>query len=259
MTGRVRAALTLSTFLCMTLPCMAVQQFFLLAWPSMAARFPQAYHKRLAKILGVKVNINGCVPEKGPALIVANHVSWLDIVILSTAAKLSFVAKREVGTWPLFGSLARLQRSVFIERDRRHATGTGRDEMKTRLANGDVLVLFAEGTSGDGNSVLPFKSAYFGAADLEGVAIHPCTIAYSGHRNLPMNRRMRPFYAWYGDMELPIHLWEAVSNGPIEVDLIFHEPRKMTDPKARKEIARDCEADVRRGLSLALHRRRDLR
>jgi 1-acyl-sn-glycerol-3-phosphate acyltransferase len=259
MTNRVRAVLTLSAFVGMTLPCMVVQQFFLWAWPGMAARFPQAYHRRLAKVLGVKVNVTGHVPGKGPALIVANHVSWLDIVVLSTAAEVSFVAKREVAGWPFFGTLARLQRSVFVDRDRRHATGTGRDEMKERLARGDILVLFAEGTSSDGNGVLPFRSAFFAAADLEGVAIHPCTIAYSGHRNLPMNRRMRPFYAWYGDMELPRHLWEAMSHGPIEVDLIFHEPRKLTDPRARKELARCCEEDVRRGLALALHRRCELR
>lgn len=256
--SRLRATITLLAFAGMTVPLMPVQQLFLWTWPGMARRFPHHYHRWVAKLLGVKVTVGGRAPETGPALVVSNHVSWLDIVILSAAAPVSFVAKREVGGWPFFGSLARLQRTVFVERERRHATANSRDEMRDRLAAGDVLVLFAEGTSSDGSRVLPFKSAFFGAADLEGLSVYPCTIAYSGHRNLPMTNRLRPLYAWYGDMELPPHLWEAVSSGPIEVDVIFHEPRNMQEAGNRKRLAAVCEETVRQGLIGALHRPRKI-
>ena len=152
-------------------------------------------------ILGLKVKCIGERPDQA-CLIAANHVSWLDIPVLSAALPVSFVAKQEVSGWGIFGSLARLQRSVFVNRDRRHTTGESRDEIQERLKAGDTLVLFAEGTSTDGNRVLQFRSAFFASAETDGLIVQPVTIAYDGHWGLPMTRRRRPFYAWYGDMEL---------------------------------------------------------
>ena len=198
-------------------------------------------------------SVVGEVSRQGPLLIASNHVSWLDILVLSSVAPLSFVAKREVAGWPFFGSLARLQRTVFVDRERRHATRGARDEMRERLEAGDILVLFAEGTSGDGRSVLPFKSAFFGAAETPGVLVQPVTLAYRGHRNLPMNRRLLPFYAWYGDMELAPHLLGALRAGPIEVTVVCHPPVSPGGELSRKALARHAEEEVRRGLVLALH------
>ena len=152
-------------------------------------------------------------------LIVANHTGWLDIVIFSAVAPISFVAKSEVGSWPFFGTLARLQRTVFVERTRRSQTGEARDSISARLAQGDTLVLFPEGTSSDGNSVLPFKSALLGAAesvlaDGHHVTVQPVSTAYTGSHGIPMGREARPLYAWYGDMELVPHLWEALEGRP---------------------------------------------
>ena len=118
---------------------------------------------------------------------------------------------------------------------------------------GDILVLFPEGTSSDGHRVLPFKSSFFGAAEHEGVLVQPVTIAYRGHRNLPMNRRLRPSYAWYGDRDLPPHLWEALSTGPIEVTIICHPALSLSGEATRKHLAAHAEDVVRRGLVLALH------
>ena len=99
--------------------------------------------------------------------------------------------------------------------------------MRERLRAGDILVLFPEGTSGDGRSVLPFKSSFFGAAEYPGVLVQPVSLAYRGHRNLPMDRRMLPSYAWYGDMDLAPHLLEALATGPVEVTVICHEPLSL--------------------------------
>jgi 1-acyl-sn-glycerol-3-phosphate acyltransferase len=186
-------------------------------------------------------------------LIASNHVSWLDIVVLSSMAPVSFVAKKEVASWPLFGSLARLQRTVFIDRDRRHSTGKARDDMRERLLAGDMLVLFPEGTSSDGRRVLPFKSSFFGAAEIDGVLVEPVSIAYRGQRNLPMNRRLMPSYAWYGDMELASHLLEALSTGPVEVAVTCHPPLSRSGELSRKALARHAEQQVRKGVALALH------
>ena len=138
---------------------MPLQWLFLKLRSPAARTFPNRYHKFVAALFGMHIRIVG-KPDTGEGvLMVANHTSWADIVIFSAATPLSFIAKAEVARWPLFGSLARLQRSVFVERQRRSATGETRDAIRDRLLAGDTLLLFPEGTSHDGNTVLPFKSA----------------------------------------------------------------------------------------------------
>ena len=253
--SRLRAALVLLSFASLTLPLMPVQQLFVWFWPRMASAFPMYYHRLVLRILDVRVSIDGEALKQGPTIFAANHVSWLDIVILSSVAPVSFIAKRDVKSWPFFGALAQLQRTVFVDRDRRHTTGTSRDEMRERMKAGDMLVLFAEGTSGDGARVLPFKSAFFAAAEHHGVSVQPLSVVYTGQRNLPMTRRMRPLYAWYGDMEMPPHLWGAAGRGPIEVKIICHAPLSIADHGNRKTMAKQAEEAVRQGLVHSLHGR----
>ena len=251
--SRLRASIILAGFAGLTLPLMPLQQLFVWFWPHMARVFPMHYHRMVLRVLGVRVNIEGEVIQKGPAILASNHVSWLDIVILSSVAPVSFVARHDVNGWPFFGSLARLQQTVFVDRNRRHTTGTSRNEMQDRLSAGDILVLFAEGTSGDGASVLPFKTAFFAAADRPDVTVQPVTVVYSGHRNLPMTRRLRPLYAWYGDMDLPPHLWKALASGPIEITVQAHALLTLADVGNRKVLAKTVEDTVRAGLVHSLH------
>jgi lyso-ornithine lipid O-acyltransferase len=254
--SRFRACLRLSAFVALTLPLMPVQQLFLWTRAGSMRTLPMRFHRIVTRILGIEVKLKGELPHKGPLLIASNHVSWLDIVVLSSVAPVSFIAKKEVNAWPFFGSLARLQRTVFVDRNRKRQAGEARDEIAERFQAHDILVLFAEGTSGDGASVLPFKTALFAAAEKDDVKVQPVTLAYTGHRNLPMTRRLRPFYAWYGDMDLPPHLWQALKMGPIEVSIICHP---LLDPAAgRKELARTAETQVRSSLARTLHGRDEI-
>ena len=245
--------MVIAFFVALTLPLMPLQQLFIWFFPRMARTFPMHYHRLVCRILGVRVAVTGEIAQQGPLLLASNHVSWIDIVALSSVAPVSFVAKREVASWPFFGSLARLQRTVFVDRGRRHATAGSRDDMRERLMTGDIMVLFAEGTSGDGRSVLPFKSSLFAAAEIPGVLVQPVSLAYGGHRNLPMTRRLLPAYAWYGDMDLIPHLLGALRNGPIEVTIVCHPPLSLNGELNRKALARHAEEQVRQGLMLALH------
>src|SRR5437868_15446574 len=111
-----------------------------------------------------------------------------------------------------------------------------------RLARHDTLVLFAEGTSSDGARVLPFKTAFFAAAETPGVLVQPVTLAYRGHWGAPMTRRRRPFYAWYGDMDIRPHLWEALALGPSEAESICPEPLTIAEAGARQAVARVARA-----------------
>jgi len=249
----IRAAIILAVFLILTLVLIPFQ--WLLVTLRLPARrtFPHRYHRMVAHLFGIRVRVVG-TPPRGATLILANHTSWLDIVTFSAVAPLSFIAKSEVGSWPFFGTLARLQRTVFVTRARRSETGQARDAIAERLRQGDVLVLFPEGTSSDGNRVLPFKSALLGAAEAElpggsRVPVQPVSSAYVAREGIPMGRENRPLYAWYGDMELVPHLWEALKAGPLDVVMQFHEP---LSPMERKELARIAGDIVRKGQADAL-------
>jgi 1-acyl-sn-glycerol-3-phosphate acyltransferase len=215
----------------------------------------------MARLFGVRIKTIGKPLTGEGVLIVANHTSWIDIIVFSAVGHVSFVAKAEVATWPLFSTLAKLQETVFVERTRRHATGQARDLIRERLLAGDTLVLFPEGTSNDGNMVLTFKSALMGAvearlADGKGgeraVRVQPVSTAYVSLQGMPMGRENRPLFAWYGDMELVPHLWEALKTGPIDVIVEFHPPMDVDQLGGRKALAARAEAVVRRGQSRAL-------
>jgi 1-acyl-sn-glycerol-3-phosphate acyltransferase len=218
-------------------------------------RIPLLYHRRVTGILGVAVEVRGAPSTHHPTLFVANHASYLDITVLGSLMPCCFVAKSEIADWPGFGVLAKLQRSVFVDR-KRGTSGRQRDEMTRRLEAGDDLVLFPEGTSGDGTFVLPFKSALFSVAERrphgEPLLVQPVSIAYTLLDGVPMGRYLRPFFAWYGDMDLGSHLPQALGMGDLTVVVEFHEPVTLDDFGSRKALATYCESAVSRGLSAAL-------
>ncbi|MCP1336417.1 lysophospholipid acyltransferase family protein [Futiania mangrovi] len=253
--GRLRAITLLSLFAAWTLALMPVQWAALRLPGRAKVRIPHLYHRSLLRLFGLRMRVTGAPVAPGPVLIVANHQSWVDIVTLSALTELSFIAKGEVGTWPFFGTLARLQRTVFVDRTRRNHTGRQRDEIRARLDAGDRLVLFAEGTSNDGNRVLPFRTALFGAVELSGTpapCVQPVSVAYTRLHGLPMGRTYRPIVAWYGDMDLAPHLWDWLKAGPMDVEIHVHPPVDPAETGDRKRLARRCETDVRRGLRALL-------
>lgn len=258
----LRAAAILATFFILTVAGIPWQ------WSAVRFRlarrktFPHRYHRFLCRLFGIRLIIVGEPIQDRGVLMVSNHTSYFDILILSGAARLSFVAKSEVASWPFFGLMAKLQETVFVARERRSQTGEARDVIRQRLQEGDALVLFPEGTSNDGNRVLPFKSALMGAAetevgtDLQGHARHvpvqPVSVTYVGLHGIPMGREYRPFFAWYGDMELVPHLWEAVKMGPLDVVVEFHPPLTVDSAGGRKALAVAAEKIVRAGQVRAL-------
>ena len=245
----LRPYLRAIAFLGLTLPLIPVQQILLWVAPSAARQLPHHYHRMVCRILGIRLEVEGVKP-KGAALLVSNHVSWADIPVLSGVLPVSFVAKVEVGRWPFFGTLARLQRSVFIDRQRRHQTGKSRDELTERLHASDAVVLFPEGTSHDGKEILPFKSSYFGAVENRDIPIVPVILAYRLVNGLPVTGRQRPSLAWYGDMDLLPHLWSFLKQGPVQVTVRFLDPLPAAN---RKQLAGTAEAQIRAGLVELLH------
>lgn len=248
----------IAVYLAFTLLLMPVQALGLLLRQGWVARLPRFYHRGCCRILGLRVRRIGRPTSARPVLFASIHISYLDITVLGSLLPASFIAKREVREWPLFGWLARLQRSIFIDRQVR-STRTQRDSIAARLAAREALILFPEGTSGNGNRVLPFKSALFGVAEQPGsgtVAIQPVSIAYTRLDGIPIGRLLRPLFAWYGDMAMAPHLWTVLGLGTVEVVVEFHPPSSLAQCGSRKALARYCEEQVGAGLASALSGRR---
>lgn len=223
---------------------------------------PIRYHRTLCKALGIRIETFGQPVKEPGALLAANHTAYLDILVLSAVIPVSFIAKSDVAGWPLIGTLARMQRTVFVERARRSKTAEQRDQIRERLEEGGVIVLFPEGTSSDGNRVLPFKSALMSSADgyykppqgkPRRVIVQPVSVAYTRVHGMPMGREFRPYFAWYGDMDLVPHLWELFCLGPVDVVVHYHPPLTIDQFNgSRKALAEACEAAARSGVAHAL-------
>ena len=245
----------LALYLAWTVGLMPVQVIGLALRRRWTSRLPVFYHRWCCRILGFRIRVVGTPTAERPVLFAANHISYTDITILGSVIPGSFIAKAEVADWPFFGWLAKLQRSVFVDR-RVRSIATQRNAISDRLAAGDALILFPEGTSGDGNRVLPFKSALFGAAQmgksLPPVIVQPVSLAYTRLDGIPIGRLYRPFFAWYGAVDLAPHMWSMVGLGTVEVVVEFHPPTFLSDCGSRKALAGYCHARIAGGVAGAL-------
>ncbi|MGB8843315.1 MAG: lysophospholipid acyltransferase family protein [Aliidongia sp.] len=220
----------------------------------LAVSLPLFYHRHTATLLGLRVEIRGRQLRDEPVLFVANHASYTDMEVLGSMIPASFIAKAEVGTWPLFGLLARLQRTVFINRRARDAVEQ-RDSLAQRLQERGNLILFPEGTSNDSLHVRPFKSALFAAAEVRidgrALAVQPVSVAYTRLNGIPIGRDFRPFFAWYGDMQLVGHLWRMIGFGTVDVIVQFYPPVTLDQFGSRKRLADHCWRIISDGAAAA--------
>ena len=250
-----RAAIKLILCSQVVLAFVVVQWPLLRLWPAAARMYPVWIDRTLLGILGVRVVLDGELAKDSPTLIVSSHSSWIDILSIGSIGPASFVSKQEVRDWPFVGFLATLIRTIFIDRSRRQATGSATEKLAERLIAGDRMVLFPEGTSSDGNRVLPFKSAVIGAvekavlgSDIGDMAIQPMAVAFVRQRGLPMSRTDRHFFTWYGDMDFAPHVWGVMMNTPVEIVITVGEPLRHSQYPNRKDMTRQLEVEVRRML-----------
>jgi 1-acyl-sn-glycerol-3-phosphate acyltransferase len=270
----LRAAVRLTLYLAMTLALIPLQAAALAVGGRLAERLPVFYHRQCWRILGLRVECRGAMSAARPTLFVCNHSSYTDITVLGGLIPGCFVAKAEVAGWPFFGLLAKLQRTVFVDR-RRGSTAGQRDTMAQRLRAGQNLILFPEGTSNDGNRLLPFRSALFSVAErrsdgdgaggngggggaAEGaLTVQPVSIVYARLNGIPIGRSLRPFFAWYGDMELVGHLLRLAGLGNVTVVVEFHPPVSLEAFGSRKALAEHCQRVVAEGMARAIAGRDD--
>ena len=258
--SRFGIALRVAVLMAALLVLLPVQALALRAKWRLAGTIPVRFHRLFLALFGIRVSMRGVAPESGvPTLVLANHVSWLDISIVAATVPLSFIAKTEIAGWPVFGLLAKLQRCIFLDRGRKAATAEVNDIVAERLARGEVIVLFPEGTTGDGNRLLPFRSSLVGAARAaligEGgrdpharvgaIRLQPLALAYTRRNGMPVTRRERPAIAWYGDMDLLPHLAAFLREGPIDAVLVWGEPITFDAATNRKHATASAETTIR--------------
>lgn len=241
-----------------TAMAIVIQSVLILIPGAAKMAFSRLYWNVLCRLIGLNVRVIGAVAERSadgrPVVFVSNHSSWLDVLVLGSRLPACFIAKEQVGTWPVIRTIARLGRTVYVRRSR-SSTGRERDDMVARLAGGDNLILFPEGTTSDGSRVLPFRSAFLSIAELPVTQaghtpiIQPVSVVYDRLAGLPTGRAARPLFAWYGDMDIGSHFWRLAQYKGLRVSVLLHQPLDPEQFASRKALTAAVFAIVADGAS----------
>ena len=203
------------------------------------------WSRRLLRILRIEARVHG-QPTAGLAgnmLIVANHVSWLDIFVLNTLQPARFIAKSELKRWPLVGRFATNAGTLFIDRARRHDTHKVNRHAAEVLAHGDVIAIFPEGTTTDGRDVLPFHGALLQPIVDAGGQVQPIAIRY-----LDRDGRHSLAPAYIGDMTFGQSFWRVTGERSLTVELFLVAPLPAQH-RHRRELSLAAEAAIRQALA----------
>jgi len=248
------AGLKMAAFALLVILVIPTQGLFVLLYKGRAAYYiPQLWHNAVRLVFSVKYRVEGTPFTDAQTLYMSNHLSYLDIIVIGSILRASFVAKKEVASWPVFGLLCRLQQTAFISRDKNDAAKE-KNALGNMLARGKSLIIFPEGTSTDGREVRPFKSSLFSLALNENypdMYVQPVTVVLeSVNGRAVQGQQDRDLYAWHVDMtmEMPEHLWRFAKSRGAGVVVKFHEPLKASEFQDRKILAKRCHERVSRGL-----------
>jgi len=258
--ARIRAVLAVLALLIVSAVIIPIHLLLLWLKHPWRNRLPRVWHRTALRLIGIRVITHGALERHRPMLIVSNHSSWLDILVLGSVADVTYVAKAEVRDWPVFGLLARLQRSIFIVREQKRRSQDQANEIAERMNAGEIVVLFPEGTTSDGNRLFTTKSTLFAAATSAvsqspagRVHVQPVAIAYTRIHGMPMGHYHRPVAAWPGDVEMLPHLIGVLETSALDVEVHFGTAIEVTPATNRKQLAQSAEDEIRRLLEKALH------
>lgn len=214
------------------------------------ARVQHGWSRGMCRILGVRIALVGPIPA-GSFLLVANHLSYVDVLVLGSLMPCAFVAKADIARWPVVGFLASAMGTLFVERERKRSLEAFNQRLEQRLARGDTLVIFPEGTSTSGDAVLPFRTALLEPAAALGLPVRTAALRYA---TAPGERPAREVVCWWGDRTFLPHLVELLGLAGIEARVAFGAaPISAPD---RKALASELQRAVT-GLLEALARGRE--
>ena len=249
--------LRLIIYLLLTLALLPFQFIIVFFIKNYAYIIPYFYHKICLRIFGIKIKTFGKVSINFPVLLISNHASYLDIIILGSLYKTSFIAKKEISKWPLLGILAKLQNTIFIDR-RVSSLKNQENQIIKHLNEKKNLVIFPEGTSSDGNRVLPFKSSLFNIFEKNlnsKILVQTITIVYKKINGIPMNRIERKNITWHSNMDLIPNIFNVLKKLSIEVEVIFNDEFLPSKEYDRKKLALHCWEKINYNLINSLYRK----
>jgi 1-acyl-sn-glycerol-3-phosphate acyltransferase len=211
------------------------------------------FHAGCCRLFNLRCEIKGEISTARPTLFLSNHISYLDVFVLGRYVPGFFIAKSEVAGWPILGWLAKAQNTLFFERSSkkvRHQMNI----MSEHFNKKGNLILFPEGTSTNGEYVVPFKSSLLQSVESssEEVYIQPISLAYTDYKNTAMTRDIRDQYAWYATMPFASHFFNVLGMGRATVVITFHKPVMLSEFESRKACAQYCHTQVAAGLEKAL-------
>lgn len=207
--------------------------------PEQRASLVRDWSHGVLRILGVELVVRGEVPHRGPALVVANHVSWLDILVMNAAQPARFVSKSDVKHWPLLGSLITGAGTLYIERENRRDAMRVVHHVAERLQADDLIAIFPEGTTGDGSTLLPFHANLFQAAIAAEAPVLPVALSFvhAGARA----RHEAPIYI--GDTTLLASMWATLRATDVQAVVVFGDPQTVQG-RSRRVWAEDVRTTI---------------
>ena len=203
--------------------------------PTGRAEWLQQTCQRIAVLVGLKIEAGGLPIHQG--LLVSNHLSYLDIIVLGSLHPFAFVAKSEVKSWPIIGWCARAAGTVFVRRQNRSDLTVATAAVRTRLAEGVSVMVFPEGTSSDGAQVLPFHPGVFESVAGSETVITPAWLSYQIADGDPGQE-----ICYWGDMTFLPHLFRLLGHSRIVAHVRFDPPMAAKDD--RKSLARSARNQV---------------
>ena len=230
-----------------------IQIFFNMIGFKLKKLYPQYFYRLIKLVIGININFDKTKINKANlgVLYIANHVSWFDIICLGTLLKARFIAKKEVSEMGIFGFLAKLSNTFFIDNSNKSKIIEYNNFIQKKLRNGENFIIFPEGTTSDGNGILDFKSSMLECAFDKNnqINIQPISICYTKINNVPMGIYLRRNIAWVGDTPMIVAMVNFLRSGRITVDIIFHDLMSINNFRNRKELASYCEKQILNGIN----------
>lgn len=239
-------------FLCLFIVPPQIVALFITKGPA-SRILPHIWMKCVVFVFGIHIHLDGTPYKERQVLYMSNHLSYLDIIVLGSLLKCSFVSKNDVAKWPVFGFLAGLRQTAYIGRAKGDLK-TASKAVSSFIERGEDLIIFPEGTSTDGQEVIPFKSSLFSLAlspdkpdlHIQGITLH---VLYADKKTIE-TQSDRDLYAWHRNMDdaLHTHLWRFAKARGAHIKVIFHDPKRAHDFEDRKTLAKAVHKTVSNGL-----------
>jgi 1-acyl-sn-glycerol-3-phosphate acyltransferase len=227
----------------LVLGILTVSTVFAVSGKRRRQRLVRNWSSKLLRILNVSLSVRG-TPPKSQSLLVANHVSWLDIYLINAVCPPRFVAKSEIRSWPAIGWLSEKTGVLFVERGSRLDTGRMNSVIADAIASGDIVAVFPEGTTSDGRSILSFRAPLLEPA--RSSSLHPAAIRY-----VTAEGEVDTQVAYAGDTSFGESLWAILGQKKIHAELVFIKAIEVAG-KDRKMLARQAESVIAEALDLPM-------